>query len=122
MGNYRMDGRVTTCTLETLHTLRSKAQPIMDSLPGHKICIPPIPRYLKTPCCDIEGHCDCITKQDHAVDLMSKSLAIRRKLKEYMIQKGTYTLCVGTGHAQNAFSDSINNCYTDRPDYHRYSC
>ena len=49
---------------------------------------PSHPRYLKTPCCDIEGHCDGITEHDHAVDLMSKTLAVRRQLKEYMIQKG----------------------------------
>jgi len=87
-GQYHMDGRVTTCTLETLHALMNKAAPIIDALPGHKVCIPPIPRYLRTPCCDVEGHCDGIIEPDHAVDLMSKTLVVRRQLKEYMVQKG----------------------------------
>jgi hypothetical protein len=87
-GHYHMDGRVTTCTLETLHTLLSKASPILDSIPGVKICIPPIPRYLKTPCCDTEGHCEGIMEPDHSVELMSKTLALKRQMKEYMVSKG----------------------------------
>jgi len=93
-GQYHMDGRVTTCTLETLHTLMNKAAPIIDALPGLKICTPPIPRYLKTPCCDMEGHCDGISESDHAVDLMSKTLAMRRQLKEYSVQKGISNMWV----------------------------
>jgi hypothetical protein len=93
-GHYHMDGRVTTSTLETLHNLMNKATPIMDALPGLKICTPPIPRYLKTPCCDVEGHCDGISEPDHAIDLMSKTLAIRRQLKEYSVEKGMPTIWV----------------------------
>ena len=35
-----------------------------------------------------QGHCDGIAEPDHAVDLMSKTLAICRQLKEYTVQKG----------------------------------
>jgi len=87
-GQYHMDGRVTTCSLETLHTLLIKAGPILDSLPGLKICIPPIPRYLRTPCCDTEGHCEGIADSEHAVELMSKTLTLKRQMKDFMLTKG----------------------------------
>jgi len=87
-GKFHMDGRVTTCTLAQLHGLLSKAGPILDSIKGSKICIPPIPRYLKTPCCEAEGHCEGIAEHDHATELMSKTLALRRQMKDYMVSKG----------------------------------
>jgi hypothetical protein len=93
-GHYHMDGRVTTCTLETLHTLMSKAMPILDSIPGVKICVPPLPRYLKTPCCDTEGHCEGITEGEYALDLMSKTLGLKRQMKDFMVQKGHSTVFV----------------------------
>jgi hypothetical protein len=93
-GHYHMDGRVTTCTLETLNTMLNKARPIFDAIPGTKLCVPPLPRYLRTPCCDAEGHCEGITESDYAVDLMSKTLGLRRQIKEFMVQKGHSTVFV----------------------------
>jgi len=87
-GTYHMDGRVTTCSLAQLHGLLTKAAPILDAITGLKICIPPVPRYLKTPCCDTEGHCEGIGDAEHHIDLMSKTLALRRQLKDYMVSKG----------------------------------
>jgi len=87
-GTYHLDGRVTTCSLETLHSLLGKASVILDALPGLKICLPPLPRYLDRPCCGAEGHCDGVTDPDHATDLMSKCLSLRRQMRDYVTSKG----------------------------------
>jgi len=50
-GKYHMDGKVTICTPDMTQTLLAKAAPLLDAIPGLKICIPPLPRYLTTPCC-----------------------------------------------------------------------
>jgi hypothetical protein len=85
---YHLDGRVTTCTLETLHSLLGKATAIMDAIPGLKICLPPLPRYLDRPCCGAEGHCEGVTDPDHSTELMSKCLALRRQMRDYVTCKG----------------------------------
>ncbi len=83
-----MDGRVTTCSLTQLHGLLAKATPIFEAISGLKVCIPPLPRYLKTPCCEADGHCEGIADPDYSTELMSKTMAIRRQMKEYMVSRG----------------------------------
>jgi len=87
-GKYHMDGRVTTCNMDTLHGTLSKAAPLFDAIPGLKICVPPLPRYLETPCCESENHCVGIQDPDYITDLMSKTLATRRQMKDFMVAKG----------------------------------
>jgi hypothetical protein len=88
-GKYHMDGRVTTCTKESLNSTLAKTLPIFDAIPGLKIVVPPLPRYLQTPCCESEGHCDGIQDADYVTDLMSKTLGVKRQIRDFVVSKGT---------------------------------
>jgi len=87
-GKYHMDGKVTICTPDMTQTLLAKAAPLLDAIPGLKICIPPLPRYLTTPCCGNNEHCDGMNEPGYVTDLVGKTMAVRKHMRDTLIAKG----------------------------------
>ena len=71
-----MLGKVTVSSKDSVHTVLGKIVPILNSTDCFKVCLPPLLRYLHTPCCSIEGHCDGITAVDYPIDLFTKTLGL----------------------------------------------
>jgi len=87
-GRYHMDGKVTTSTPDMTQTLLDRAGPLLDAIPGLKVCIPPLPRYLRTPCCDTDGHCDGMNDPDYVTELIGKTLGVRKQMRDHLINRG----------------------------------
>jgi len=83
-GRWHMAGKVTVCPKETVRHMLTSLKPIFDLLPGLKICLPPLPRYLKTPCCNARGHCKDINTQQFSAELMGKSQTIRKTMRDHL--------------------------------------
>jgi len=83
-GKWHMPGKVTTCPKEAVKHMLNQLKPIFDLLPGMKLCLPPLPRYLYTPCCTSRGHCMDLEKQHYAADLIGKSQAIRKTMRDHL--------------------------------------
>jgi len=60
---------------------------VLGLLPGTKLVLPPLPRYLYKPCCDSEGHCQGIGDPLHASELLAKCQEVRKQIKEYFAGK-----------------------------------
>ena len=56
-------------------------QGIVTSL---KVLLPPLPRYLFSPCCDTDGHCDSIGEVDYPVDLYTQTLGLRKLMRDFL--------------------------------------
>ena len=87
-GHYHMAGKVTTASQETLQTSLKKVLPVLRKLKGLKVILPPLPRYLRTPCCADPDHCVGIGESDHATELLSKTLDIKKKVRKFDIEQG----------------------------------
>ena len=86
-GKYHMLNKVTVCSKESLTVALDRLKNIFGLLTGPKICLPPLVRYLYTPCCDAEGHCDGIGTPTHASELMAKCQEVRKQVKNYFAGK-----------------------------------
>jgi len=86
-GRYHMLSKVTTCSTDSLVAVLDKLNNVMGRLTGPKVCLPPLPRYLHSGCCEEEGHCEGVDLPTHASDLLGKCQGIRKSLKEYMVSK-----------------------------------
>ena len=49
-----------------------------------KVVLPPLPRYLFNGCCDAPGCCEGVGETGLALDLLQKSLTVRRQLRDYL--------------------------------------
>jgi len=83
-GRYHMTGQVTTCSKESLSHFLGSVKTVLENVPGIKICLPPLPRYLFSPCCSEQGHCDGIGTVQYAPVLLEKTLGIRRVMKDQL--------------------------------------
>jgi hypothetical protein len=85
-GIYHMNGKVQVCSRETVINTFLKTKGIFDSLPGQKIVLPPIPRYLFTPCCDNASHCTETGTPEHVQSPIESTLAIRRHMQDGLLK------------------------------------
>jgi len=83
-GRYHILGEVTTVTKELLTCILKKLKPVLDLLPGVKICISPLPRYLHTPCCKDLEHCVGTEQLTHAAELLGQVAKVRKHLKDHL--------------------------------------
>jgi hypothetical protein len=83
-GRYHMQGKVTVCSKESLETVMGRLTGIFDIIPGIKICTPPLPRYLHSPCCDESGHCEGITDPEHAPELLADTITVRKVMRDFL--------------------------------------
>ena len=83
-GRYHMQGRVTICSKESMELVMGKLVTIFDIIPGQKICTPPLPRYLHSPCCDDIGHCEGNSDPEHASELLSSTISVRKVMRDFL--------------------------------------
>ena len=84
-GKYHMLSKVTVCNRDAIVSVLEKLRNIIGQLPGQKIFLPPLPRYLHKGCCGEEGHCEGAEIPSHAPELLGKCLAVRKTMKEYFV-------------------------------------
>jgi hypothetical protein len=93
-GKYHMGGKVSTCTKENIiHTLGT-AKGILSHFSGKKIILPPIPRYLFTPCCPAKGHCVGTGTPEHIKGAIESTLGLRKHIQEGLVKAGVTNFTV----------------------------
>ena len=83
-GKYHIIGEVTTVSKELLTCILKKLKPVLDLLPGPKICIAPLPRYLHTPCCPELDHCVGTEQPGYSAELLGQVSKVRKYLKDHL--------------------------------------
>jgi len=83
-GTYHMYGKVSTSSRESLHTVLEKLIPVFKMVPGLKLCLPPLPRYLHHPCCEGSGHCEDLNDPNYAAELLGKTIGLRKILRDFL--------------------------------------
>ena len=87
-GIYHMGGKVRVCSKETIAGITNKAKELLTKIPGKKIFVPPLPRYLFTGCCGREGHCDGTGTTDQVHTLIEDTVALRKPIISSLISSG----------------------------------
>jgi len=98
---YHMEGKVTLCSRELLVGILGRLEEVIELLPGHKICLPPLPRYLFTACCDRSGHCEGVSESKYSEELLEKTFSARRQMREFLTAK----------HAKVTVPECINEMF-----------
>jgi len=83
-GRYHMQGRVTTCSKDSLNGILTRLVPLLNLPFNLKICTPPLPRYLHNPCCDDGSHCEGITEPEYAEELLNETIGIRKTMRDFL--------------------------------------
>jgi len=83
-GTYHMFGKVTVSCRDSVQNVLEKLTPVFKAVPGLKIVLPPLPRYLHNPCCTSPGHCEEIGEAMYAPDLLEKTFALRKVMRDYL--------------------------------------
>ena len=66
----------------------------MENLPGLKVCVPPLPRYLFRACCPEQGHCEGVGSAQYPGSLLEKTLNYRRVMKDFLVGQYSDTVVV----------------------------
>ena len=93
-GKYHMPGKVTICSKESLKTFMQSVKVVMEILPGLKVCVPPLPRYLFKACCNEQGHCEGVGTVQYPGTLLEKTLTCRRVMKDFLTGQFSDTVVV----------------------------
>jgi lysophospholipase L1-like esterase len=88
-GTYHLLGEVTTVNKELLVGTLKKLKGTINLLPGPKICIAPLPRYLHTPCCADPDHCVGVGTTHHSDRLLTQVAKVRKIVREYLLGNHT---------------------------------
>jgi len=83
-GIFHMYGRVSVSSKDSFHHVMEKLVPIFKSVPGMKICLPPLPRYLHNPCCLLDGHCEDLGDANYAPELLEKTIGLRKTIRDFL--------------------------------------
>jgi len=87
-GTYHMGGKVVLSNKEVLHTNLMRALAALKLVKGLKVILPPLPRYLVTPCCEDPDHCTGREDSDYSTDLLSATLSVKKTVKEFVVDHG----------------------------------
>jgi len=93
-GKYHMPGKVTTCSKESLKSFLLSVKVVMENLPGLKVCVPPLPRYLFRACCNEQGHCEGLGTVQYPGNLLESTLNCRRFMKDFLTGQYSDTVVV----------------------------
>jgi hypothetical protein len=75
-GRYHMPGPVVMCEPETYRKIVKTLGPILLSAQdATKVSVPPLPRYIFSPCCNNTTHCSNLDKEGAAEKLLKKNVA-----------------------------------------------
>jgi len=90
-GVYHFEGKVHTCSPQSLTTLIQSLKPVLDLLDGPFVFASPIPRLLFNGCCLSEEHCIGTDKPDYVNALLQDTLAFRGVCKNALLAMGKKT-------------------------------
>ena len=93
-GVYHMAGKVATCSKETIGTIVSNAKSVLQHLPGQKIVLPPLPRYLYQGCCTRTGHCKGVGTEDTVTELIESTLCLKKVIAAAFVKNGAKNFTV----------------------------
>jgi hypothetical protein len=80
-GKYHLAGDVSVCTLNAFQKQVEAIVPILAAKKdSHCVLLPPLPRYLFTPCCGNQQHCTNLSEDVYCGKIMSDLIAVRHKL------------------------------------------
>jgi hypothetical protein len=80
---YHMAGAVTTCTDEVFKKIiRSLSPVLLSAQEVQKLVLPPLPRYLFSPCCPNSSHCTNLSEDNYAEKSLSGLAKLRGILKK----------------------------------------
>ncbi len=124
-GKFHMYGKVSTFTKETLNVFMEKMQPILNNFPGYKIVLPPLPRYIHSPCCTAPGHCEDIGTPEYASDILAKTVGLRKIVRDFVhtrignvwvpdtlgeiLEKGGAGSSTGTGNGSSTLAEQADS-------------
>jgi len=83
-GTYHMYGKVTVNSKDSTHHVLERLLPVFNSVPGLKIVLPPLPRYLFSPCCGDPSHCEELGDVSYAPELLEKTVVLRKVLRDFL--------------------------------------
>jgi len=83
-GTYHMYGKVTVNSKDSTHHVLEKLLPVFGAVPGLKIVLPPLPRYMFSPCCGDPSHCEDIGNASYAAELLEKTVVLRKTLRDFL--------------------------------------
>jgi hypothetical protein len=93
-GVYHMNGRVQVCDREAVVTTLDRAKGIFKALPGTKVVLTPIPRYLFKSCCDNQDHCTGTGEDAHVHHLLEGTVGLRKHIQDGLIKSGVTNFVV----------------------------
>jgi hypothetical protein len=95
---YHMLGPVVACNEDTFRKIIKSLAPVLLSAQSiKKILIPPLPRYLITPCCNTATHCTNILRDGYMEKALSGLTKLRGLIKKECIGMGVLNFWVMDG-------------------------
>jgi hypothetical protein len=77
-GKYHLAGDVSVCSLNAFQKQVEAIVPILAAKKeSHCVLIPPLPRYLFTPCCANQQHCTNLSEDGYCDKIMSDLISVR---------------------------------------------
>ena len=84
VGGYHLPGEVGLCSDEVFKKLIETVHPLLESLGGVGIILPPQPRYVFHPCCGDRSHCTNLGGPNHSEKIVSDTLHLRGVMKKQL--------------------------------------
>jgi hypothetical protein len=82
-GRYHMPGPVVTCEQETYRKIvRTLGPVLLSAQDATKVSVPPLPRYIFSPCCNNSAHCTNLDKEGAAEKLLNGVSNLKSILKK----------------------------------------
>jgi len=98
IGNsYHLPGAVRVVSEPVLKNTLRTLTPLLQSLTGPKVILPPLPRYLATPCCGNREHCSNFGERDYANGLLDGLTRVRNQVKTHCHDSGIQNFRVMDG-------------------------
>jgi hypothetical protein len=88
-GKYHMPGPIECCQEDTFKKIIRSLSPVLLSCQHiKKVVIPPLPRYLFTPCCAAPAHCTNLNKDRYAEKSLNSVSKLRDVIKRECLAMG----------------------------------
>jgi hypothetical protein len=87
-GRYHMGGKVCVCSRDNVVQTLYSSREIFAQVQGRKIVLPPLPRYLYTPCCEDPTHCTGTGTSEHIRDTIESSVGLRKHIQDGLVKSG----------------------------------
>jgi len=86
--HYHLPGAVSVSTEAVFKKTVDSVVPLLRLVEGPKIIVPPLPRYLSTPCCQCKDHCTNLKDPGYGIGQLDGLTALRDCLKTSLITAG----------------------------------